>query len=326
MGKKPVGGIDMTRIFSILYSIAFIICIVFFVKSIKERKKGKDNTQSKKIAVGNLAAFFIFFILTGFGNTKQEEKTDNHTVEVQSIEVSSDEVAREITEEVTGDNRVSEVDRGMVVDDPMPDSDSVEASDNSTISLESITFSETEMTLEPGENVRLTLSYLPEGATEKETEWVSSDESILTVDSEGNVNAIQAGVATITATTENGLTAECVITVDGSTRVMRISVSRKREDNENIGDEWSYVNEVNGEAVSSGDYVLSVGDTLVFHSKYTESDTCPDVGEASMTHTVTAEDLANGFTVTLNVTVTENGGRNSGKSARFTVTYKITVG
>lgn len=55
---------------------------------------------------------------------------------------------------------------------------------------------------------------LPENATNKNITWTSSDEGVATVSSSGRVLGIAPGVATITATTEDGgYTAECEITV-----------------------------------------------------------------------------------------------------------------
>ena len=51
----------------------------------------------------------------------------------------------------------------------------------------------------------------------------------------------------------------------------------------------------------------------------------PDVGEATVTHTVTEEDFANGFSVEVEVYATENGGRNSGKSAHFVTTFTFEI-
>ena len=57
----------------------------------------------------------------------------------------------------------------------------------------------------------------PENATNKNVYWVSTNPSVATVDSEGNVTAVGEGVAIIVVTTEDGnRTAMCTITVTGS--------------------------------------------------------------------------------------------------------------
>ena len=58
----------------------------------------------------------------------------------------------------------------------------------------------------------LTLTVVPEYATNKEVVWSSSDDSVATVDN-GLVKAIKAGTVTINATSSNNLVVEIVITV-----------------------------------------------------------------------------------------------------------------
>ena len=48
------------------------------------------------------------------------------------------------------------------------------------------------------------------------------------------------------------------------------------------------------------------------------------MGEANASYTVTEDDLVNGFTVTFDIYVTENGGRNQGEQAHFVATYTFT--
>ena len=64
-----------------------------------------------------------------------------------------------------------------------------------------------------GENLNLTATIEPENAVDKTIVWSSSDENIATV-AEGVVTGVQVGNATITATTANGLTASCEVTVN----------------------------------------------------------------------------------------------------------------
>jgi len=178
-----------------------------------------------------------------------------------------------------------------------------------------------EMTL--GEKLSLNTIISPENAENQEVTWTSSNDSIINVSPEGIVSAVGGGMATITATASNGVSSSFDVTVDGSKRQMKLKVSHSREDDNNIGDEWSYINEINGEPVSNT-ITISVGDNLVFSSKYTEDDSKPDVGEASKSYSVTEDDLVNGFEIQMDLYVTENGGKNKGKSAHFLVCYSIT--
>ena len=60
------------------------------------------------------------------------------------------------------------------------------------------------ITIEEGQSANLTATVLPTNATNKTVTWSSSDESIATVDANGNVTAIAPGTADITVTTEEG--------------------------------------------------------------------------------------------------------------------------
>jgi len=59
------------------------------------------------------------------------------------------------------------------------------------------------------------------------------------------------------------------------------------------------------------------------YSKYSEEDDKPDVGNASSNYTVTEDDIENGFEIALDLYVSENAGKNSGKKAHFIVTYSF---
>ncbi|MDE5839092.1 MAG: Ig-like domain-containing protein, partial [Paramuribaculum sp.] len=63
------------------------------------------------------------------------------------------------------------------------------------------------------ETVQLTAIITPENATDKTVIWSSSEPTVASVDASGNVTAIKEGTAIITATTSNGLTATCTVTV-----------------------------------------------------------------------------------------------------------------
>ncbi len=67
--------------------------------------------------------------------------------------------------------------------------------------------------MEIGENKKLTATITPNNATDKNITWQSSDESIATVDSTGEVTARNAGVVSITATTSNGKSSMITINV-----------------------------------------------------------------------------------------------------------------
>lgn len=85
-----------------------------------------------------------------------------------------------------------------------------------------ITLSSTSLTLTIGETATLTANVLPEEATNKSVNWTSSNTAVASVDTNGKVTTTGIGSATITATTHNGFSATCQVTV---TPVMPASVT-----------------------------------------------------------------------------------------------------
>ena len=83
----------------------------------------------------------------------------------------------------------------------------------STIEVTEIQIQEKIEDMEIGENEKLTANITPSNATDKNVTWQSSDESIATIDSTGEVTAKKSGVVTITATTSNGKSSTITINV-----------------------------------------------------------------------------------------------------------------
>ena len=77
-----------------------------------------------------------------------------------------------------------------------------------------ITLDSSAKTIYTGENFKLIATITPDNATNKNVKWESSDTSIATVDSNGNVKGVAKGITTITAKSENdGISESCVVTV-----------------------------------------------------------------------------------------------------------------
>lgn len=81
--------------------------------------------------------------------------------------------------------------------------------------VESITLNKTELSLYVGGEEKLTATVEPDNAGDKSLTWSSSDNTVVTVDQNGNIKALKAGTATITAEAVDGsgVKAECVVTV-----------------------------------------------------------------------------------------------------------------
>lgn len=179
-------------------------------------------------------------------------------------------------------------------------------------------------TLMIGDRGLLTAELYPPNATDTLINWTSSDPNVISLYDDGMMEAIGPGTATITAETANGMTASTVVTVDASWRQMEAGITWERDDENDIGDQWSYTFLING-APLSNPYTISVGDTISVYAEITEADDSPDVGEASYAYTITEGDLTGGFWIELDMYVTEDTGEKAGDSAHFMVRYTFSV-
>ena len=95
-----------------------------------------------------------------------------------------------------------------------------------TVSVTSVSLSASKINLTQGTSgntYKLTATVYPSNASNKAVTWTSSNSSIATVDSSGNVRAIKAGTATITVTTKDG-SKKAVCTVTVTPKVTEIKV------------------------------------------------------------------------------------------------------
>lgn len=80
------------------------------------------------------------------------------------------------------------------------------------------------LTLTNGQSDKLVATLTPTDATNTNVSWKSSNSSVVTVDSNGNIKAVGVGEATITVTTESGgLTATCKVTVNAAPEVYEVT-------------------------------------------------------------------------------------------------------
>ena len=103
-------------------------------------------------------------------------------------------------------------------------------------------------------------------------------------------------------------------------RHFKLRTAVDRLDDNPIGDQWEYLASINGGKVPE-EMDLNVGDVITIDLQFTEQDEYPDVGTASGQYTVKAEDLVNGFELSLDLTVPENAGKGKGLCAYFKVTF-----
>ena len=80
------------------------------------------------------------------------------------------------------------------------------------VPVSSVSLNQSSVTKYIGDNFQLSATVLPDDASEKSLNWTSSDRTKATVDNNGNVTILAAGMVTISATAHNGVAASCVIT------------------------------------------------------------------------------------------------------------------
>lgn len=81
------------------------------------------------------------------------------------------------------------------------------------VSLTGISLNRTEVSVERNNTFQLSVNYTPANASDKTVQWSTSDAAIAKVDDKGLVTAKNKGTAIITATSANGLTAQCEVEV-----------------------------------------------------------------------------------------------------------------
>lgn len=81
------------------------------------------------------------------------------------------------------------------------------------VSLRGISLNQSKVSLERNKTLQLSVNYTPANASDKTIEWTSSDSTIAKVDGNGLVMAKNKGTAIISATSANGLVAQCEIEV-----------------------------------------------------------------------------------------------------------------
>ena len=126
--------------------------------------------------------------------------------------------------------------------------------------VDEITLNKERLEMEIGDIERLTAIVSPDDADDKTVTWQSTDSKVASVNSDGVVTARSAGEATITATTSNGLTAECHVEVtdpngiaDTDADNVKVTVQKGRIIVESLPAGWHYsIHDMSGSTVYIG--------------------------------------------------------------------------
>lgn len=84
---------------------------------------------------------------------------------------------------------------------------------DTTVKVEGVNISSNSESLYVGDSVKLSADVYPSNATDRGITWYSDNTSVAKVSDYGRVEAVSSGQATITAKSNNGHTASCIITV-----------------------------------------------------------------------------------------------------------------
>jgi len=117
------------------------------------------------------------------------------------------------------------------------------------VAVSGISLNYSTLSIEIGSTEQLRATVLPTNASDKSVIWSSNNSNVATVDNSGNVTAVSEGVATITATTnDGGYTATCQTTVSERIVVYTVSNNLTGCTNSNsatsVNDGSNYVGEI----------------------------------------------------------------------------------
>ena len=126
------------------------------------------------------------------------------------------------------------------------------------IPVEGITFKYDSYKVRKSFSTYLAPIFLPNNASSREVIWESLDESIATVDNQGKVTGLEAGVVTIRATSvEGGYIAECEVEVTPYVRIEKINVIGPEFLNDN--DSVKFIAEIFPANATNKNYRWAVG-------------------------------------------------------------------
>lgn len=127
-----------------------------------------------------------------------------------------------------------------------------------TIDVTAIQINESINSIEVGESKKLTATIKPDNATDKNIKWKSSDESIATISSSGEVSAKKSGTINITASTSNGKTSTIKVDIKEQTKIENSVITNNLVMNKNTTN-----NTINNTTTNKQDDSNPLGEILI---------------------------------------------------------------
>ena len=188
----------------------------------------------------------------------------------------------------------------------------------------SVTLDKNTLELYTGSSENLTATVAPDNATNKTVTWSSSDNTVATVDNNGNVTAVKEGTATITATAADGSGCSATCTVTVTDKIYTISADPTAL---NFGSAYTGYSQPAAQTVTltntgnqqvtvtlptANDFIITAG------TGFTDGSAAIKPGETA-TFTVQPKAGLSAGTYSDTIAVTGNGGVTSSITASFTV-------
>lgn len=182
-----------------------------------------------------------------------------------------------------------------------------------TVPVESVSLDKTSLELTEGETTRLTATVEPDNATNKNVTWSSSNSAVATVDQNGNVEAVGAGIANITVTTvDQSKTATCEATVTAATVPVTGVTLNKTSTSLYVGDTETLTATAEPSDATNKNVTWSSDDTSV--ATVDASGLVTAVAPGTAVITVTTADGGKTATCTVTVSRYSSGGGSSSSS------------
>ncbi|GAL82045.1 hypothetical protein JCM19274_2756 [Algibacter lectus] len=165
------------------------------IKNLSVNLYNKDNTDNKTVKVG------LYVNGTLVGTSENNSNNEVYTYSISDVDLNG-KVAIEI-------RNLSDTTSPVVIDNI-----SWETMPEIIIPVESITLSETELSIEQYLTRQLTATYTPENITDLQVKWSSSNPSIASINQDGEITALSPGETLITLIANPGnKMASCSVTV-----------------------------------------------------------------------------------------------------------------